>query len=152
MALTMEQSVKRFNKEIKRELKERLIQNAARFQKTIAMRVLRGVIKLTPVDTGRARANWQVGVDKRPVSIVPPPIDIADDANINEKTLAEDTFKKGSNELEVLTVLRQVVWIVNNVPYASELEHGSSQQNPEGMVRKTMARVARFSKETGKSL
>ena len=89
----------------------------------IAFDVLRGVTKKTPVDTGRARANWNLGYQ-----------------SINTKITSDTTFKlveppKGSGN--------KVIYITNSLPYISALENGSSQKAPKGMVMITLQEIVR---------
>lgn len=85
-----------------------------------------GVVSLSPVDTGRFRANWMVGVGEADGSTV----------------LTED--KEGSVSISrVNTALAswvpgQTIWIANSLPYAARLEYGWSQQAKGGMVRLTV--------------
>jgi len=89
----------------------------------IAFDVLRGVTKKTPVDTGRARANWNLGYQ-----------------SINTKITSDTTFKiaqppKGSGD--------KVIYITNSLPYINALENGSSQKAPKGMVMITLQEIVR---------
>lgn len=87
-----------------------------------------GVVMTTPVDTGRARANWMFG------KVLPKGtldgIDTSGAATI-AKIAGQVTSLKAGGE----------VWIVNNMPYAGRLEYGYSQQAPAGMVRVTLANL-----------
>lgn len=75
------------------------------------------IIKATPVDTGRARANWFPSIG---------------------------TIKHGTSTLtEVITTIEdapgKVFYLTNNLPYIKPLEFGSSKQAPQGMVRVAVA-------------
>jgi len=90
-----------------------------------------GVIKATPVDTGRARGNWQTTVGSP------------------AKGRLEREDKSGSEaiaEVEAKTPegTGQVTYLSNNLPYIMELEEGSSKQAPEGMVKRNMDRVQKM--------
>lgn len=89
--------------------------------------VFGSVIKMTPVDTGRARGNWQCSVGSPETSQL-----IRLDAS-GSSALAE----------VVSTVPRKsgsVVWLTNNLDYIQRLEYGYSKQAPAGMVRVSLAR------------
>jgi hypothetical protein len=73
----------------------------------------------TPVDTGRARANWFV----------------SEGAPRLETT--ESTTPAQRPKLEG----RTVIYITNSLPYIVPLEYGHSGQAPHGMVRKAIAEV-----------
>lgn len=87
-----------------------------------------GVIKDTPVDTGRARANWQASIDAPKTGSLDE-TDKQGDVTI-AKAIASTTAAPG-----------RVFYLVNNLPYAVPLEYGSSAQSPGGMVRVNLARV-----------
>lgn len=90
-----------------------------------------GTIKDTPVDTGRARGGWTVGVGTEPADS-PERLDkegAAASAEVMAKT------PKGAG---------QEVFMINNLPYILELENGSSKKAPDGMVRRNLARVQRI--------
>lgn len=83
-----------------------------------ALIVFSSVIKRTPVKTGLARSNWQIGINIQPTGIqsIGPAIgtsfDRIDMANAGDK-----------------------LYMVNNLPYIQALEHGHSKQAPAGMVK-----------------
>ena len=88
-----------------------------------------GVIKATPVDTGRARGNWQTSAGTPAVG------EVAREGAGPALAEVESNTPQGAG---------QVTFLANNLPYVSELESGSSTQAPEGMVRKNMDRVQRM--------
>jgi hypothetical protein len=85
-----------------------------------------GVVRETPFKTGRARNNWQVGVNGIPGGKLPAQPDHAraELAKIEKARLHDDN-----------------IYIVNNLEYAPILEAGGSRQAPRGMVAVTVARV-----------
>lgn len=90
-----------------------------------------GVIRATPVDTGRARGGWQTGVGSAPKG---------DNMRL-DKTAAESLAEVERN---TPPGAGQVTYLANNVPYIMNLEQGTSKQAPEGMVRKNMDRVQKM--------
>lgn len=90
-----------------------------------------GVIRATPVDTGRARGGWQTGVGSAPKG---------DNMRL-DKTAAEPLAEVERN---TPPGAGQVAYLANNVPYIMNLEQGTSRQAPEGMVRKNMDRVQKM--------
>jgi len=87
--------------------------------------VLNGVTSVAPVRTGRYRANWVVDYDntnREPFPVEPFP------ASPETPSLSDSGFSGK-------------VWLNNNVPYASDLEKGSSRQAPQGVVRPTLNRL-----------
>lgn len=81
-------------------------------QTVVALEALKRVIQKTPVDTGRARGNWQTTIE-RP-------------ARGETKTL--DTSGAQSISAGTATIAKlkpyQVIWFTNNVPYILVLENG----------------------------
>lgn len=105
------------------EPKSRLI------QRKIAFEALEGVVLMTPVDSGRARGNWQVSVN----------------AVINSQI--ENSDKSGGGTIAAgeavmtSTPPNSIIWLNNGLPYIDALEHGHSQKAPEGMVALTANRL-----------
>lgn len=86
------------------------------------------VIKRTPVDTGRARANWIASIET-PSDVI---TDNTDANGILATNKALNVSKYASGKM---------FWLVNNLPYIQKLEYGWSKQAPQGMVRLTMQQV-----------
>jgi hypothetical protein len=100
------------------------------------------VVLMSPVDTGRFRANWMIGEGSPNLSVV---------GNYDTSGLGKKTGKGfsggvsvNSGETTKIAALNitgdQSVFITNSLPYAARLEYGWSKQAPEGMVRKTVAK------------
>lgn len=102
----------------------------------VALDLLRGIVLDTPVDTGRARANWQASVGSPIISQV----DYAGGpggaayAALAEGARTIQAAGQGDDPQDV------VIFLSNNVPYIDALEHGHSAQAPAGMVRRNLAR------------
>lgn len=90
-------------------------------RKTAITDLTTSIIKSTPVDTGRARANWFVSFE----SAIE---DTTDDTN-SAKALsnATNTIRKGN--------LGGTIFIQNNLDYIAGLEYGKSKQAAQGMVK-----------------
>lgn len=99
----------------------------------ISMEAFKRIIYRTPVDTGRARANWGCTIGKPRTGVQ-----------------VESTDKSGSTTTAAMVATVQQfngdgsTFLVNNLPYIHELENGSSTQSPQGMVSVTMAEMAGF--------
>lgn len=93
----------------------------------VALDMGSNVISRSPVDTGRFRGNWQVGLNSRPGGTV---------ASLD--TTGAATIGKVTGELQAARA-GQVVYFANNLPYSVKLEYGHSKQAPGGMVRITVA-------------
>lgn len=86
-----------------------------------------GVVMSTPVDTGRLRGNWQFG-RALPAGTVE-----------GSDTSGAATIAKMAGQVTSLKAGGEC-WIVNNLPYAGEIEYGHSRvKAPAGMVRVTLA-------------
>jgi hypothetical protein len=115
-----------FHKALKKFKVDSLEKAEAVFQK-VALDMSRRIIMRTPVDTGRARANWQAGVNARPSTSA-----VSVDKSGRQTTSA---VKGTASELKVGDVFS----LVNNVAYIVPLEFGHSKKAPHGMVRITVA-------------
>lgn len=99
----------------------------------ISMEAFKRIILRTPVDTGRARANWGCTIGKPRAA-----------------TQIESTDKSGGTTTAAMVATVQgfsgdgSVFLVNNLPYIHELEKGSSRQSPQGMVTVTKLEMAGF--------
>ena len=80
------------------------------------------IVDRTPVDTGRARANWHVVANDPD-----PPVTTETDP---DGSAAKARAAADAREIK----LGDVAYISNGVPYIELLEHGSSQQAPNGML------------------
>lgn len=86
------------------------------------------LIRMSPVDTGRFRGNWQFSVDA-PAGGTLDEVDPSGSAATARLIGDSIAFRAGES-----------AFIVNNLPYAIPLEFGHSDQAPGGMVRVTVAR------------
>lgn len=110
---------------------ERAKGNAELVFRKVSIDMLSRVILRSPVDTGRFRANWQVGL-----------------AAVGFRLEEEDpsgskTIAMGTMRIEGIK-LGGAVWISNSLPYALRLENGWSTQAPSGMVKVTIAEYQRL--------
>lgn len=93
------------------------------------------VIRMSPVDTGRFRGNWQFSIGA-PEHAQLDRLDKNGSAATAELVNGAIQFKAG-----------ETAYIVNNLPYAIRLEYGWSDQAPAGMVRITLDRFQRIIEE-----
>jgi hypothetical protein len=88
------------------------------------------IIVRTPVDSGRARNNWQYGLDAPPGGQIGGPDSSFDRSGVQaEARIATQIPAKAAGHVH---------YLVNNVHYIQSLEDGSSQQAPNGMVKLTL--------------
>jgi hypothetical protein len=110
--------------------------------KKVILEALTRIVKRTPVDTGRARANWQATLNTPSNQSTPH----AGKPSKPKRTKAPALSVAGSEAvargLAVLDGLKpySVFWISNNVQYVKYLESGGrmSKQAPRGMVAVTV--------------
>lgn len=129
----------KFSQQLKRA-KEEVLVDTDETRKAVTIKLFNSVIRDTPVDTGRARGNWQCsnGTPKK--------------SEINRSDQIAIKQPGGEAEDEVInTVMPSIpdstVYLTNNLPYAEKLELGGSDQAPGGMVRKNMARIEQIIRE-----
>lgn len=120
----MSESIRRFDAGMKRFADTLKEEQLVVFYKRLSLEILRKVVFLTPVDTGRARGNWQLTISTPASGQV-------------KQFKGRDPFAAGTATLEQMKNLN-VVWISNNVPYIVALERGWSKQAPAGMVAVTL--------------
>ncbi len=93
----------------------------------LALDILSRVVLRSPVDTGRFRGNWQVGLDAAP----------GGNLNVTDKS-GGGTIAAGSAVVGHAQA-GGTIFIVNNLSYGPALERGWSKQAPAGMVGLTVA-------------
>ena len=81
----------------------------------------------TPVDTGRARANWQVNIGS------PILAQLEQEDPSGTETISRNTARIRSRRSE------QSIFISNNVPYIVRLNEGSSSQAPAMFIQTAVA-------------
>lgn len=94
-------------------------EQAPKFIRKIALELLRKVTMKSPVDTGRFRANWMVGIGGADETTT--------DSTVN------DAMMRGAIILSAYRDLKQI-HLSNNLSYAAALEHGRSMQAPLGVA------------------
>jgi hypothetical protein len=119
-------------------------QKADKVSRMIALEVFKRVIMRTPVDTGRARSNWQCSIGS-PIAGVVSTTDKGGGATVQNAATVLQQFGIG-----------KVAYLMNNLPYISHLEYGLypnpssgsktvggfSIQAPQGMVRVSLMEVS----------
>ena len=98
-------------------------------KRKVALQILSGVVERTPVDTGRARGNWQVETNVRPSGVLESE-DVGGGSTIAAGAAVIADAQPGDD-----------IWISNNLDYIGRLNDGSSKQAPAGMIETTLADV-----------
>jgi hypothetical protein len=108
------------------------------FVKKIALELLRAIVMGTPVDSGRARGNWQLTIGSPAAGEkdrkIAPGVPVMSGA-----AAAQSPGVAGDVEVEALTRLRaysnfENIYLTNNLPYIVFLEEGHSDQAPLGFA------------------
>lgn len=107
--------------------------NVNRKVRRLALLILSELVIQTPVDTGRARSNWIVGLGGPPDAInedpyVPGEGGSTDAANANA-AIAAGTAAVSDREPG------QTIYLSNNAPYIEKLNQGWSAQAPAGFIQ-----------------
>ena len=97
--------------------------------RALSLNILRLLVKQTPVDTGRARGNWFVGLNS--------PARTSNPDRRSSTALTEGANKIALAKQQAYPVIN----ISNNLPYIEKLNQGSSKQAPTNFVDLTIQRV-----------
>ena len=113
--------------------------NASQIARAIAIELETRVVQKSPVDTGRLRGNWNLGIN-----------------SVNTTQYSEDRSGNQSNTRAIGALSKfkvgDTIWITNNLPYVAKLEYGLygngpktvggySRQAPQGFIRITYLEV-----------
>ncbi len=110
------------------KFKQKALDSADRERRAICVELFKSVVMNTPVDTGRARGNWQMSPNV-------PKSNTTDRLSPSFSTVI-------SQEMNNVGKLGDSVHMTNNLPYIQRLEYGYSGKAPEGMVRKSVERIS----------
>lgn len=88
----------------------------------VSLDLFQRIILKSPVDTGRFRGNWQVAIGRVP----------QDTLEVEDKNGTATIARTTATALGVKA--GDVIYFVNNLPYAERLEYGWSKQAPAGVV------------------
>lgn len=105
--------------------------------RALALEAARGVILMTPVDTGRARGGWHAATNLQTASDFM--VQAAEAVRLDKSGHA--TLSAARAEVE-RTRPYTITSIVNNVRYIGALEDGHSGQAPHGMLELTVQRLS----------
>ncbi len=101
--------------------------NADKVLRKIALDLLLRLLLESPVDTGRFRANWRVGVNRV-------------DLTVDDRTDLFEAQDDGMGEIAAAK-FGDTIYITNNLPYAEALEDGHSGQAPAGWVKLSVEEI-----------
>ena len=90
------------------------------------------ITRKTPVDTGRARASWEVGVNRRKYIRLPK-------TPRGTRAYSDPMLRNFKFDIRNHTA----IYISNILPYVPYLEHGTQRIRPHGMVSTSTATIQR---------
>lgn len=109
-----------------RTLGDQIFENSGKAVRAVALVLDQVLVLSTPVDTGRARSNWLVGIN-RPSRRTVQAGDKSGQSAIGSATGAIGEAKPGDD-----------IWISNNLPYIDKLNRGHSPQARSGFVERAI--------------
>lgn len=105
-----------------------------KFYRMVCIEVLKRIVLRTPVDTGRARGNWQAELGRAASGVL--------DVTGSKGEMTSFSIDKGIQKLSDIPPY-SLVHLTNNVEYLYYLEYDRrSEQAPEGMVEITLTELA----------
>lgn len=113
--------------------------NSDQAVRAISLELFKRLVLKSPVDTGRFRGNWNVGLGAPTSTIDEEKKDTDGAETIAAAQAALENAKAG-----------EAVFLTNHLPYAVALEYGHSGQAPNGMVRVTMEEVGAVTQDAAK--
>jgi len=127
--------VRSFNRALATFAEQTVPDKVRDFRDAVALECLKGVVLLTPVDTGRMRGNWQTTIQFPAEGY---------DEDAKDKTGGK-AIREGTNTIATARNPWVSIWLHNGVPYAEYVNDGTGKNNAPAvhMVERTVDRVAR---------
>tara|TARA_R110000803_G_scaffold95395_2_gene163355 strand:+ start:1931 stop:2308 length:378 start_codon:yes stop_codon:yes gene_type:complete len=101
--------------------------------RALGINLLNGLTRVTPVDTGRARGNWFVGINKS-------------NRSIDQERKAAQAIIDGVSDITSSKFLDYPeIVLSNNLPYIERLNDGYSLQAPKKFIESEIDRVVNAS-------
>jgi hypothetical protein len=99
--------------------------------KKLGLELLRSIVLMTPVDTGRARTNWFMQ-----------PFQTGDLTTVEADPTGGAAIRLAAATIQGVKLGGKPLWIYNRLPYIRRLEYAHwSKQAPQGMVRVSIERI-----------
>ena len=125
-------NVVKFNQELEAASKK-IHGDFKKFHKQVCLEVLKRIVLRTPVDTGRARGNWQTEIGRTASGVL--------SVEGSESSMTDFAMSGGISKLADIPAF-SIVHITNNLEYIYYLEYDKrSEQFPEGMVEITLSEM-----------
>lgn len=101
--------------------------NANLVMRSLAMQAYTGVLIRSPVDEGRFRGSWRVGIQAPDLSVESEGSAGAAEGTRKGSPMTAQEAQKAENALRTVSI-GDTVYVTNNLPYAKRLEDGHSGQ------------------------
>lgn len=134
----METNAEDFAKRVRGRTKD-IPQNVWNIMRVLALSIHRELVLATPVDTGRARSNWRVGVGRTPSKEIEPYAP-GEKLGIAERANAQAAIDAAHQRLALPSQKPRNIFIGNKVPYLWRLNTGFSSQASPGFIQKSILR------------
>ena len=128
-------SLSKFSRNMK-SIADNLETNVSKEMKKAALIIDRDVVIQTPVDTGRARSNWLVGIGAAIRDVIDA-LSPGEGLSAGERLNAQLSIDAARTEIEKHRP-GQDIYISNNLSYIDFLNQGSSAQAPANFVEKAI--------------
>ncbi len=109
---------------------------ASQMVRATALIINQVIVNETPVDTGHARANWQIGISEPITSEID-----------EEDPSGAATIERNAGTIRQAPPRKDII-LSNNVPYIHKLNEGSSSQAPAQFVQMAVAQAVAAAKKT----
>lgn len=141
----MATNAKRFKLDVQRFASELTEEGILKAHRALTLIALERIIDRTPVDTGRARGNWQTTTITPAKGVIDKQWKARrkdDDARrgVNGANAKARAMKMGNAAIATLRPF-SISHITNNLPYIEALENGHSKRAPQGMLAVTFAEL-----------
>lgn len=131
-----------------------VVDNTDRLIRKVAVAVDHAVVLGTPVDTGRARSNWQASLDRPAEGTVAPLTGVNKGHKGSGTAVARASIARAESVIAGYNGDKNsAIHLTNNLPYIGRLNDGWSAQAPAGFVEAAVhagASVVRGAKVTVK--
>lgn len=101
--------------------------NTTDLLRKLALSIDQKIVRRTPVDKGRARANWYVNLMVASIEV--------NDFEGDRGAATQESLNRAQAVLANVPVLTTTIHITNNLPYIESLNNGSSAQAPQNFVQ-----------------
>ena len=137
------ENLKEFNEKLRDFAEDEVPRRALLLFRRVALGILRRAVLKTPVDTGRARGNWQLTVNRIVTSVIDRVDDGSPSHSVGEaprRGAGKDTVDKGLGKLSRVK-LGDTIYITNNVDYIVYLEEGTEKIPPQKMLAEAIQEI-----------